>query len=131
MTALALGAVLLSATAIAASGTKGVAAALAADDTDKDGTLSLDEVNTAAGTKFDAADTDKDGTLSAAEAKAAGISKKALKAGDADKDGTLDKTEFMTIVKTKFTAADTDGDGKLTKAELSSKAGHALLHVIQ
>jgi hypothetical protein len=45
----------------------GPAAAMAAFDTDKDGTLSWDEVRVAALAKFKAADPDHDGTLSVKE----------------------------------------------------------------
>ncbi len=68
----------------------GPAAALSAFDTDKDVTLSWDEVRVAALAKFAAADTDHDGTLDAKEAAALGITKSMLKKADPDKDGTLD-----------------------------------------
>jgi Ca2+-binding EF-hand superfamily protein len=110
---------------------RGPAAALAAFDTDKDGTLSWDEVGAAASAKFAAADPDKDGTLDAKEAAKLGIGKKLLSKADPDKDGTLDKTEYLALVKQRFEAADTDHDGTLSGKELATRQGKSLLRLIQ
>ena len=107
------------------------AAAIAAFDTDKDGTLSWDEVRVAALAKFKAADVDHDGTLDAKEAAKLGITKSMLKKADPDKDGTLDSNEYLTIVKQRFDAADPDHDGTLSVKELSTPRGKLLLQLIQ
>ena len=109
----------------------GPAAAIAAFDTDKDGTLSWDEVRVAALAKFKAADVDHDGTLDAKEAAKLGIGKSMLKKADADKDGTLDSNEYLAIVKQRFDAADRSHDGKLSVKELASRNGKLLLRLIQ
>ena len=109
----------------------GPAAAMAAFDTDKDGTLSWDEVRVAAPAKFKAADPDHDGTLDAKEAAKLGITESMLKKADPDKDGTLDSNEYLTIVKQRFDAADPDHDGTLTVKELGSPSGLLLLRLIQ
>jgi Ca2+-binding EF-hand superfamily protein len=75
-------------------------------DPDKDGTLSLDEVKKAAEAKFDALDKDKDGTLDAKELRGL-VSKSEMAKLDPDKDGTLDKKE------------------------LGSRAGKALMRLLQ
>jgi hypothetical protein len=106
-------------------------AALAAFDTDKDGTLSWDEVNAAASAKFAAADADHEGTLDAKEAATLGIGKRLLAKADPDKDGTLDQSEYSAMVKQRFDAADTDHDGTLSRGELAGKRGRALLRLIQ
>ena len=109
----------------------GPAAALSAFDTDKDGTLSWDEVRVAAQAKFAAADTDHDFTLDAKEAAKLGITKSMLKKADSDKDGTLSQDEYLAIVKQRFDAADKDHDGTLTLKELSSHRGRELLRLVQ
>jgi Ca2+-binding EF-hand superfamily protein len=106
-------------------------AALAAFDTDKDGTLSWDEVSVAATAKFDAADTDHEGTLDAREAATLGIGKTQLAKGDPDKDGTLDRDEYLALVKKRFDAADTDHDGTLSHQELATVRGRSVLRLIQ
>jgi hypothetical protein len=109
----------------------GPAAAMAAFDTDKDGTLSWDEVRVAALAKFNAADADHDGTLDAKEVAKLGISKRMLKKADADKDGTLDSNEYLAIVKQRFDAADRAHGGKLNVKDLSAPRGKLLLQLIQ
>ena len=109
----------------------GPAAAIAAFDTDKDGTLSWDEVRVAALAKFNAADADHDGTLDAKEAAKLGVSKSMLKKADADKDGTLDSNEYLAIVKQRFDAADRDHEGTLSVKELSTQRGRLLLRLVQ
>lgn len=99
-------------------------------DPDKDGTLSLDEVKKAAEAKFDALDKDKDGTLDLKELRNL-VAKNDFTKADPDKDGTLDKTEYQALVAARFQAADPDKDGTLDKKELSSRAGKALLKLLQ
>jgi len=98
-------------------------------DTDKDKTLSLDEVKTAAAAHFDRLNKDGDSTLEANEVKRV-LGPKAFQAADTDHDGTLSKTEYLALVEKLFKRADTDHDGKLTAAELQSKNGQALKRLI-
>jgi Ca2+-binding EF-hand superfamily protein len=99
-------------------------------DPDKDGTLSLDEVKKAADARFDALDKDRDGTLDRKELRGL-VSKQEFAKVDPDKDGTLDKTEYQALVAQRFQAADPDREGTLDKKELSSRAGKALLRLLQ
>jgi len=103
---------------------------LSALDPDKDGTVSLDEAKTAAGTKFDALDTDHDGTLTLQETKGVFL-KSTLPQADPDKDGTIDKAEWEAQVEQRFKAADLDRDGTLDAQELSTPAGKSLLRLLQ
>jgi Ca2+-binding EF-hand superfamily protein len=99
-------------------------------DPDHDGTMSLDEVKKAADARFDALDTDHEGTLDKKELRRVVPAKEMTKA-DGDKDGTLDKTEYEAIAADRFKAADTDNDGTLDKKEMGSKAGKALMRMLQ
>ena len=87
---------------------------------------------------FDKIDTDKDGTVSMDEVKAARMHAKqsmhekgeaAFKKADADNDGTLDKTEAkaMPRVAKNFDAIDADKDGTVSMEEIHTymKAQHA------
>ena len=49
---------------------------------------------------------------------------------DPDKDGTLSKDEYLKV-KSRFKAADPDNDGTLDEKELRSRAGQALLRLLQ
>ena len=98
-------------------------------DTNNDGSVSLDEANTAAEAKFAKLDTDKEGTLDASELTGI-VGPKAMAASNPDKDYTLDKSEYMALVKKTFEAADTDHDGTLTPKELSSEEGRALVSLL-
>ena len=50
---------------------------------------------------------------------------------DPDKDGTLSKDEYLKVVESRFKAADPDNDGTLDEKELRSRAGQALLRLLQ
>jgi Ca2+-binding EF-hand superfamily protein len=106
------------------------AAALAALDKDNDGTLDLAEVKDAAASMFDQLEKDSDATLDSKEI-GVRIGKKEFKGADPDDDGTLTKDEYLGLVEKLFDAADPDKDGTLTAKELKSKAGRALLRLIQ
>ena len=56
---------------------------------------------------------------------------KELAKADKDNDATLDKAEYEAIAADRFQAADTDHDGTLDKKELASKAGKALMRMMQ
>jgi len=98
-------------------------------DTDKDKTLSLDEVKAAAAAHFDKLNKDGDTTLEAAEVKGV-LGESAFKAADTDHDGTLSKSEYLALVEKLFSEADTNHDGTLSAAEVRSKAGRALKRLI-
>jgi Ca2+-binding EF-hand superfamily protein len=123
----------LAATAAFAQGkaaSNGIDAFIQKWDPDKDGTLTLDEVKKAADARFDALDKDHDGTLDRKELRGL-VSKQDFAKLDPDKDGTLDKNEYQALVAQRFEAADPDREGTLDKKELSSRAGKALLRLLQ
>jgi Ca2+-binding EF-hand superfamily protein len=99
-------------------------------DTDNDGTLDLNEVKKAGGALFDKLDRDHDGTLDKRELRGR-LSAKEFAAADPDKDGTLTKDEYLAVVEQRFKAADPDNDGTLDAKELSTRAGRALLRLLQ
>jgi hypothetical protein len=106
------------------------ASPMATYDTDKDGTLDLNEVKSAAGAVFDKLDKDSDTTIDRKEV-GGRLSAKEFAAGDPDNDHTLTKDEYLAIAEKLFKAADTDNDGTLTAKELHSKAGRALLRLMR
>ena len=99
-------------------------------DTDKDGTLDLNEAKTAAGAAFDKLDVDHDGTLDKKELKGR-LSKRDLATADPDKDGTVSRDEYLAAVEAAFKAADKDNEGTLDKKELRSTAGRKLEALIK
>ena len=105
-------------------------AAMHAIDTDKDGTISLDEAKKAAEKKFTALDSDHEGTLDARELVGT-LSPEAAKQADRDSDGTLSQAEYLAVVETRFKAADTNHDGTLDLQELRTPQGQALLRLLQ
>jgi Ca2+-binding EF-hand superfamily protein len=98
-------------------------------DSDRDKTLSLDEVKTAAAAHFDKLNKDSDSTLEAKEVKGV-LGEAAFKRADTDGDGTLSKDEYLALVEKLFKRADTNHDGTLTAAELRTKSGQALKRLI-
>ena len=106
------------------------ASALTAADTDADGTLSLDEVRSAAAAAFDKLDQDKDSTLDYKEASGV-VGNSEFKGANKDHDTTLTKDEYLALVEELFRAADRDGDGTLDAAELRTKAGRALERLLK
>ena len=74
------------------------ASALSALDTDKDGTVDLEEAKAAAGAEFDKLDVDHDGTLDRKELKGR-ISNKDWAAADPDNDKTVSKDEYLNFVE--------------------------------
>ncbi len=98
-------------------------------DGDHDGTLSLDEVKTAASAEFDKLDADHDGTLTEKEL-GGRLSHRAFESADPDHDGTLSKEEYLSVVGRRFRAADPDKDGTIDAKELDGKAGHLLSRLL-
>jgi Ca2+-binding EF-hand superfamily protein len=102
--------------------------AVAALDTDSDGTVDLNEINKSAQDLFGRLEKDADGTIDFKEMKGR-VSKQHFKTADPDNDGTLSKDEFLAMVSSMFKEADPDNDGTLDAKEFASKKGKALLRV--
>ena len=99
-------------------------------DPDNDGTVDLNEAKRAASALFDRLDRDRDGTLDRREI-GGRLSRAEFAAADPDKDGTLSKDEYLRVVERRFMAANPDNDGTLDEKELRSRAGQALLRLLQ
>lgn len=99
-------------------------------DTDKDGTIDMNEANAAASALFDQLDRDKDGTLSARELHGR-FTLQEIKRADPDHDGTISKDEYLAAVAELFKRADHDGDGTLDEKELRSPAGRQLQKLLR
>jgi Ca2+-binding EF-hand superfamily protein len=99
-------------------------------DTDKDGTLDMNEANAAAAALFDELDRDKDGTLSARELHGR-FTLQEIKKADPDHDGTISKDEYLAAVAELFKRADHDDDGTLDERELRSPAGRKLQKLLR
>lgn len=115
--------------------TSALAPALAATrfpgiDTDKDGTLSLDEAKAAASKVFDRLDHDHDGTLDRAELKGR-IPRADWAIADPDSDKTLTKDEYLNYVEAAFKRADKDGDGTVDAKEARAHAGRQLMRLLR
>ena len=105
-------------------------AALSAYDTDKDGTIDQNEVNTAAGAAFDKMDVDKDGTLDEKELHGH-LTPAQFHEADPDNDKTLTKPEYLVFVTKVFKKADPDNDGTVDARELRTPSGRALILLMQ
>jgi Ca2+-binding EF-hand superfamily protein len=99
-------------------------------DPDRDGTLDLNEIRKAAEARFDSLDRNKDGKLDRKEI-ARTLSVREFSAANPDKDATLEKNEYMALVDARFKAANPDNDGTLDAKELASRAGRALMRLLQ
>ena len=125
-----LGSVMLCAATIALPAQAAPASVLRTLDTDRDGTVDLNEAKAAATALFDRLDRDHDGTLDRRELRGR-LSAKELAAADPDHDGTLTKAEYLAVVEKRFAAADPDKDGTLNGRELRSAAGRALVRLVR
>ncbi len=99
-------------------------------DIDKDGTLDLAEVKSAAAAHFDELNRDQDDTLDAHEA-APVLTRQQFRQADTDKDGSVSKAEYLAYVEQAFRRANRDNDGTLDRKELASPAGKALLRLLR
>ena len=99
-------------------------------DTDKDGTVDMNEMKTAAGAAFDRLDPDHDGTLDAKELKGR-ISKKDWATADPDNDKTISRDEYLAYAESLFKAADKDSEGLLDAKELRSPTGRKLQSLLK
>lgn len=101
------------------------AGALAALDTDGDGTVTLTEVRTARAARFSELDADGDGELSSAEASGGlspfeGGGQYAFLAADADFNGSLTQDEFVEAAIPALARIDTNMDSRLTSDEFAA-----------
>lgn len=103
---------------------------LRAYDIDKDGTLDLAEVKSAAAARFDELNPDQDDTLDEREA-APVLQGAAFRQADGNGDGKVSKAEYLAYVERMFLLANPDKDGTLDRAELDSEAGKALLRLLR
>jgi Ca2+-binding EF-hand superfamily protein len=114
--------------------TSAVSPALAASaisilDTDKDGTVDLDEAKAAASKLFDELDVDHDGTVDRKELEGR-ISAEDWKMADPDNDKTISKAEYLAFVEVAFKRANPDSDGSIDAKELKRPAGRALVRLL-
>ena len=103
---------------------------LRAFDIDKDGTLDLAEVKSAAAARFDELNPDADDSLDEREA-APVLQGTQFRQADSNGDGKISKAEYLAYVERMFQAANPDKDGTLDRAELGSEAGQALLRLLR
>lgn len=99
-------------------------------DTDKDGTIDMNEAKAAAAAEFDKLDKDHEGTLDKKEL-GRRVSKKDWPTADADKEGTIDKNEYMALVEARFKTADADNEGTVSAQELGTPAGKSLYKLLK
>ena len=103
---------------------------MAAVNTNKDNTLSKDEVSTYAKKKFAAIESDHDKTLDDKELKDR-MSASGMSAADTDKDKTVDEAEFVAYAGKLFDEANAKGDKTLSVKELDTPAGQKLRMLLQ
>ncbi len=99
-------------------------------DIDKDGTLDLAEVKSAAAAHFDEINPDNDDSLDEQEA-APLLKGQEFRQADANGDGKINKAEYLAYVERAFLLANPDKDGTLDRKELGSEAGQALLRLLR
>jgi Ca2+-binding EF-hand superfamily protein len=99
-------------------------------DADNNGTVDLEEARKAASALFDRIDRNRNGVLNKREL-GGRVTPQEFAVVDTDKSGTLSKNEYLMVVEKRFKAADPDNDGTLDEKELSSRAGRALLRLLQ
>lgn len=84
-------------------------------DANGDGTVSRAEAEAVAIQRFDAQDTDKDGFLTSNELSGAGL--RAAMVGDTDGDGKFSRAEFVAQRNEQFARIDSNGDGIIAADE--------------
>jgi Ca2+-binding EF-hand superfamily protein len=104
--------------------------AVSAYDTDRDGTVDLNEAQAGAGAVFDKLDGDKDGTLDENELQGR-LTRPQFRDADPDNDRTLTRDEYMVFVAKAFKSANPDGDSTLDAKEFQTQAGRMLLRLLQ
>jgi Ca2+-binding EF-hand superfamily protein len=118
----ALGAVLGLAASSAAAPAPGydVGAAFAETDTNRDGSIQIDEFFDRLVEIYFHADTDKNGTLSAQEFAKAVVIQQPVSEVDSNGDGAVDRREFVRSRLPLFQQADLDRDGELSLDEVKA-----------
>ena len=106
------------------------ASAFSGIDTDKDGTIDLNEAKAAASSVFDKLDADHDGTLDRAELKGR-VPEQDWGTADPDSDKTLTKDEYLNYTEFAFKRADKDGDGTVDAKEARTPAGRVLMRLLR
>jgi len=99
-------------------------------DIDKDGTLDLAEVKSAAAAHFDELNPDNDDSLDEREAGPV-LKGQDFRQADANGDGKVSKAEYLAYVERAFLLANPDRDATLDRKELASDAGQALLRLLR
>lgn len=104
-----------------------VQAAFAEADTNKDGSIGIDEYYDRLVEIYFHGDTNKDGTLSPEEFSKAVVIQEPFAQVDGDGDGKVDRREFVRARLPIFQSSDTDRDGGLSLAEVKAafEAGSA------
>jgi Ca2+-binding EF-hand superfamily protein len=129
MLASLLAASVLPAIAMTSASPAFAASALKTLDTDKDGTVDLNEAKTAATALFDKLEKDNDGTLDRKEMHGR-IPDADWAVADPDNDKTISRDEYLAYVEAVFKKADADNDGTLDAKELKTPAGRALARLL-
>ncbi len=111
------------------------AAAMTADafmkavNTNGDKTISKDEVDAYAKTRFASLESDHDKTLDDKELKGR-MSAAGMTMADPDKDKTVDESEFVAYADKLFDMANKKGDKTLSVAELKTPSGMKLIELL-
>lgn len=98
-------------------------------DTDKDGSVTMDEAHASAGKKFDKLDAKHTGKVSKKRIPAIAKAMDEMKV--TDQNAEIDKTQYMAGVDAAFKEADHDNEGKLTPDELKTPAGKKFLNMVE
>jgi Ca2+-binding EF-hand superfamily protein len=119
-----------------ASAESSAADAMKAVDTDKDGTISLNEAKSAATAVIVKIDADHNGILNNKELGGrVTVLDKLMPSPNPymswKSEGTITKEEYLSLVEGRFKSADPDNDGTLDAKELGTETGQLLLKLLQ
>lgn len=105
-------------------------ASFEAIDSDRDGTIDLDEAKRAAAPLFDQLDRHRTGKLSRTQLGRGRMTLAEFSWADRNHDGTLTKNEYLALVERQFRAADLDRDGTVSRAEFNARSGLPLRRLL-